>query len=124
MKTHKVKCWTQLFERVKDGIKPFDVRKNDRDYQAGDILVLEEFDPKKSVEIKDLDMNKEAFDALSYEAKNELLEKKRYTGQKLTFQIGYVMPLAQVPGLSVTMKEAALRENIVILALLPIPASM
>ena len=48
MKTHFIKTWPAYFERVLEGQKEFEVRKNDRDYQVGDILVLEWFNPDKS----------------------------------------------------------------------------
>lgn len=44
---HNLKTWTQFFKDVKSGIKQFEVRKNDRNYQVGDTLILEEFDPIK-----------------------------------------------------------------------------
>lgn len=44
MKTeHELKCNTEYFARVQSGQKTFEIRKNDRDYQVGDILVLQEF---------------------------------------------------------------------------------
>ena len=46
---HKLKTWPSYFEAVMKGIKPFEVRVNDRDYQAGDLLVLEEFDPNATI---------------------------------------------------------------------------
>lgn len=42
---HNLKIWTQFFTDVKSGAKPFEVRKNDRDYEVGDTLILDEFDP-------------------------------------------------------------------------------
>lgn len=44
-KTHSVKSWPTEFEAVADGIKTFEVRRNDRDYQPGDVLVLREYVP-------------------------------------------------------------------------------
>lgn len=43
--THHLKTWTPFFREVKSGVKPFEVRKNDRDYQVGDTLILNDFDP-------------------------------------------------------------------------------
>lgn len=40
-----LKTWTPYFEDIKVGIKQFQVRKNDRDFQVGDTLILENFDP-------------------------------------------------------------------------------
>jgi hypothetical protein len=38
--------WPEFFEPVLSGVKTFEVRLNDRDYHAGDQLVLGEFDPR------------------------------------------------------------------------------
>ena len=46
MKTHYLKTWTQYFEEVWNGKKTFELRKNDRDFAVGDLLVLEEYDPE------------------------------------------------------------------------------
>lgn len=45
MKTHTLKTHSPYFGLVWDGIKTFEVRKNDRDYQVGDRLKLVEVDP-------------------------------------------------------------------------------
>jgi hypothetical protein len=42
---HNLKTWTPFFKDVKCGVKQFEVRKNDRDFQIGDTLILEEFNP-------------------------------------------------------------------------------
>lgn len=44
MKTHVLKTAPAYFERVWDGSKTFEVRLDDRGYQAGDTVVLREFD--------------------------------------------------------------------------------
>lgn len=41
---HHLKIWSQYFSDVKNGIKPFEVRKKDRDFKVGDTLILDEFD--------------------------------------------------------------------------------
>lgn len=46
---HYLKTWTPYFNDVKAGNKPFEVRKNDRNFQVGDTLILEEYDPNKAV---------------------------------------------------------------------------
>lgn len=42
---HHLKCWPRFFVEILAGRKNFEVRKADRDFQAGDILVLQEFTP-------------------------------------------------------------------------------
>ena len=44
---HDLKAWPKPFAASKTGIKPFEVRLNDRGYQVGDIIVLFEYDPDK-----------------------------------------------------------------------------
>jgi hypothetical protein len=42
---HVVKCWPAQFSALCSGEKTFEYRKNDRDYRAGDTLVVQEWDP-------------------------------------------------------------------------------
>jgi len=44
---HEIKCNPEFFSRISIGQKTFEIRKNDRDYQVGDTLIIKEFDPKK-----------------------------------------------------------------------------
>lgn len=46
MKIIKKKIWPEYFEKVGCGKKKFEVRLADFDIEEGDILVLEEYDPK------------------------------------------------------------------------------
>jgi hypothetical protein len=48
VKEHDLKCWPEFFERLLDYSKTFEFRKNDRDYQPGDLLHLREFEPPQS----------------------------------------------------------------------------
>ena len=60
--THELKCWPEPFAAVKDGSKPFEWRRDDRDYQVGDTLVLREWRPAEE-----------------------------YTGQQLTRTVTYII---------------------------------
>jgi Domain of unknown function (DUF3850) len=45
--THELKSWPEFFEPVASGVKSFELRKNDRNFQVGDELRLREYDPVK-----------------------------------------------------------------------------
>jgi len=45
-KNHELKLNTEYFGRVQSGQKPFEIRKNDRDYQVGDTVTFLEFMPE------------------------------------------------------------------------------
>lgn len=42
-RTHSLKTWPEYFRQVKSGEKTAELRKNDRDFRKGDILILEEW---------------------------------------------------------------------------------
>ncbi len=44
-KLHRLKTLTHFYSAVLIGLKTFEVRFNDRDFQAGDFLLLQEYDP-------------------------------------------------------------------------------
>lgn len=68
---HTLKIWPQWYSRVLDGSKTFEIRKNDREFQYGDTVILKEWNP----------------DPINATSKAPI----GYTGSKdLTFKIGYV----------------------------------
>ena len=79
MKTHELKTLPPFFDRVFSGDKTFELRRNDRDFQVGDVLVLREWE-------NDCDWKK--------------LDVGAYTGRKIWARIVYV--LTQAPGLRST----------------------
>lgn len=44
-KTHDLKTWPEPFELIITGRKLFEIRRNDRNYEVGDLLKLREFYP-------------------------------------------------------------------------------
>lgn len=44
MKSHYLKTVQPFFSEVENGNKTFEVRKNDRDFQVGDEVYLQEYD--------------------------------------------------------------------------------
>lgn len=44
---HNVKIWPEFFDEVQTGERPVEMRIDDRGYEAGDTIRLEEWDPGK-----------------------------------------------------------------------------
>jgi hypothetical protein len=70
---HELKCWPDYFARLADGSKTFEIRKNDRGYQAGDQLEIREYDPDRSHECADAEC-----------------PGNRWTGRVRRFDVGFV----------------------------------
>lgn len=51
-KVHSIKCIDPFFTECKLGIKPFEVRKDDRNYQVNEYLELRKFDPERQAYVK------------------------------------------------------------------------
>lgn len=47
---HRLKTWTRYWDRVSLGEKQFELRKDDRDFQTGDIVVLVEISEENGEE--------------------------------------------------------------------------
>lgn len=77
---HELKIWPQYFEPLLDGAKDFEIRRNDRNYQIGDVLQLREY----------------------------LRKEGTYTGRELTKKVKYISdyPVGLQPGFVVLGLEA------------------
>ncbi len=45
MKRHELKTWPPYFQLMLDGLKRFEIRSDDRHFEVGDCLCLQEFEP-------------------------------------------------------------------------------
>ncbi len=63
MKQHELKIWPEFFNKVLSGEKTFELRKDDRAFRAGDVLILKEWNPKT----------------------------KKYTGRESDYYVPYIM---------------------------------
>ena len=63
MKKHELKIDPKYYEPVVYGEKKFEVRKNDRNYEVGDVILLKEYNG----------------------------EKKNYTGREIMLEIRYIL---------------------------------
>ena len=61
VKVHQLKTWNPYYDAIISGKKKFEVRKDDRNFQVGDTLLLREWNP----------------------------DTKEYSGRKIAFEIGY-----------------------------------
>ena len=48
MTKHVLKSWPEFFEPIFKEAKNFELRKNDRHYKVGDVLVLREWEPTRN----------------------------------------------------------------------------
>lgn len=71
---HELKTWPAYFDRIEDGSKTFEIRKNDRGFQAGDMLRLREFNPTGDHDT----------------CRDERCTGRRYTGREMTRKVGFV----------------------------------
>ena len=58
---HLLKTWPPYFREVKANRKTFELRRNDRDFRQGDILVLVEFDPETGTESGDIETRRAGY---------------------------------------------------------------
>jgi len=82
--THELKIWPQYFNRVLDGSKTFEVRKNDRGFQFGDSVILKEWDPTED------EFDEESPGGMYL---GSYTQARGYTGRQLEFVVGYIYSL-------------------------------
>jgi ASC-1-like (ASCH) protein len=70
---HELKTWPQYFQDIKEGKKTFEIRKNDRNYQVGDVLLLKEWEPK------------------GYSSVDPNTLEGEYTGEEMKVHVTYIM---------------------------------
>jgi ParB family transcriptional regulator, chromosome partitioning protein len=85
MLTHELKCENPYFTDIWQGLKDFEIRKNDRNFRTGDIVILNEIESERKrkiyAEIKYIAYDHDSFDGL----------KKGYCvlGLKITNRAGH-----------------------------------
>jgi len=92
--THNLKCWPEYFVNVALGLKPFELRYNDRNFQSGDYIRLQEFNPCRAC-----NGNGRTYNAADISDCEDCKGTGgTYTGQSLMFTISVI--LSNVTGLS------------------------
>lgn len=72
MTVHTLKTWTTYFQQMRSGKKTFEIRKNDRGFQLGDLLICWDYDP----------------------------ELEQYSGDKLYYRVTYLTDASDFGALS------------------------
>jgi hypothetical protein len=93
MKTHELKTWPEYFQPVMEGVKPFEIRFDDRGFEVGDTLRLREWKPCMeqgcSLRNRGAHCNSCAGDG------------GRYTGNEVEKRVTYITDYKQRPGMVV-----------------------
>jgi len=55
MKVHELKCWETHWDALADGSKTFEIRRDDRQFQKGDFLLIRKFDVSKEDYVKNVE---------------------------------------------------------------------
>ena len=83
--THELKTWPEFFTETRAGRKKFELRRNDRDFQVGDQLLLKEWNPKVYARLLSLEHEPPSEEAL------EQFVQAAYTGRELLVRVDYIM---------------------------------
>lgn len=70
--THELKTWPEYFDKVLTGAKTFELRKKDREFKSGDVLLLKEWKPS------------------GYSSVSPNTMEGEYTGRELSVMVGYI----------------------------------
>lgn len=46
MSEHRIKCWPEFFDAIQRDLKRFEIRENDRGFKVGDVIDLQEWEPR------------------------------------------------------------------------------
>jgi hypothetical protein len=88
-RVHELKCWPKYFFAVEIGVKPFEIRRNDRGFKAGDLLLLREWAPPEHLPT-----------CVSHENGAPCVGcfDGAYTGKQMCRRVTYVTDYEQRPG--------------------------
>lgn len=80
MKLHELKCAVEFYDAVASGLKPFELRRDDRGFDTGDMLWLREYGPDVAA------MPRDCFPGV-----RPLIDADGYTGASTLRVITYVL---------------------------------
>ena len=82
MKLHELKIKEEYLEDIKSGKKTFELRKNDRDYQVGDLIHF--------IKVSNQELWSGAVPLIDYET-NKIATKAVYIDDNALYQITYIL---------------------------------
>ena len=85
MTEHILKCWPAYFDAIARGDKNFEVRRDDRGFQKGDILILQRTRDDNPLEVDRFDLSDKAL----YEIRRRI--SYILTGGQFGIEPGYVV---------------------------------
>lgn len=86
MTTHTIKTAPEHFQALLDGTKTAELRKDDRGFAVGDVLVLREYDNNKAIQLfTDADPELDIDEAWAY------ARPLSYTGRELRRVVSHVL---------------------------------
>jgi hypothetical protein len=88
--THDLKTWPEYYKDVAAGVKTFELRRSDRNYQVGDTLLLREFAPCKTCSGRGTMPTWADYKMSSY-GKCCAAPHGTYTGNSVTAAVAYVL---------------------------------
>ena len=80
---HELKCWPKFYESTMQGLKRFELRRDDWGFKVGDELLLKEWNPVFETVIAPLS----AGDGPG----KECVRRKGYTGREVLVRVDYIM---------------------------------
>lgn len=83
---HELKCYPEYFEALVSGKKSFEIRKNDRGFQVGDYIALNEYRPDEDPYA--LPNGEKPF--------SRRADNGSYSGEHLLFEITYILDNKQL----------------------------
>ncbi|MCH7799049.1 MAG: DUF3850 domain-containing protein [Planctomycetes bacterium] len=90
MKSITLKIWPQYYQPIVTGEKKFERRKNDRDYQVGDQLLLREWDPKVYDDEVERVFGRRGTLVMESDGQKAAIVAKAYTGRSLVKTVSYI----------------------------------
>lgn len=91
---HQLKTWPGYFHAVKTGVKTFEIRKDDRKFNVGDTLVLNEFVPCPQCHGSGREQI-DAWDACACDCGDP---HGKFTGKKVEAKVTYLTDFGQPSG--------------------------